>query len=122
MLVDFEKAFNSVLWEFMYSAFKFVDFQKKILWLKLFNNNTLASVIQCGIFSTSFEIKRGCKQGDQLARLDFIVSREILSILNKKNIHIKGLQYDSTPFTFSFSYHFSFQHAISVGRFISPFP
>ena len=68
MLIDFEKAFDSISWEFMYKTFEFFGFPSDtIKWLKLFNTNIQSAIIQCGFLSEFFPIKRGCKQRDPLA-------------------------------------------------------
>ena len=52
LLVDFEKAFDSVSWSFLYKTFKFFNFGTSILsWIKLFNNNVTAYISQCGFLS-----------------------------------------------------------------------
>ena len=52
LLVDFEKAFDSISWNFMYKCLHFFGFgQQFIKWIKLLNNNVKLCVIQNGIFS-----------------------------------------------------------------------
>ena len=51
MLIDFEKAFDSVFWKFLYSVLEFLGFGSGFIkWIKMFNNNITASIIQCGFF------------------------------------------------------------------------
>ena len=92
MLIDFEKAFDSISWKFMYKVFEFFNFPADIVnWIKLFNKNMESTIIQCGILSDFFTLQRGCKQGDPLACYEFIICGEILSILIKNNTLIKGI-------------------------------
>ena len=49
MLIDLEKAFDSVSWEFMYNVLTFLGFPTNIVeWVKLFNDNIIARVLQSG--------------------------------------------------------------------------
>ena len=65
MLIDFEKAFESILWNFLYRTLKFFALREKFInWIKLFNNDTKAYVLQCGFLSEPINIRRRCKQGD----------------------------------------------------------
>ena len=51
MLIDFEKAFDSVAWSFIYKVFNFFGFGENILsWLKILNCEMKASVLQNGFF------------------------------------------------------------------------
>ena len=99
MLIDFEKAFDSISWKFMYNVFAYFGFPSDIInWMKLFNNKYESAVTQCGILSHFFQLQRGCKQGDPLACYQFIICGEILSILIKTNTLIKGIIIGETEY------------------------
>ena len=52
MLIVFEKAFDSVSWNFLYSTLAIFGFDEAFIsWIKLFNNNITAFVLQCGVLS-----------------------------------------------------------------------
>ena len=92
LLVDFEKAFDSVSWSFLYKTFEFFNFGPSILsWIKLFNNNVTAYISQCGFLSDKIPIKRGCRQGDPIASYEFLICAEILSKMLTSNKNIKGI-------------------------------
>ena len=79
LIIDFEKAFDSVSWNF-------------INWIKLFNKNINAHMLQCGILSEAIPIRSSCRQGDPIAPYVFLLVAEILSLLIEKNQNIKGLK------------------------------
>jgi hypothetical protein len=55
LLTDFEKAFDSVSWEFLYSVLKFFNFGQSIIhWVKVFYNNIKSAIIQDGNMSNFF--------------------------------------------------------------------
>jgi hypothetical protein len=46
---DFEKAFDSISWDFLLSVLKFFNFGESIInWVKVFYNNISSAVIQGG--------------------------------------------------------------------------
>ena len=46
MLIDFEKAFDSISWNFLYKTLKFFGLSEKFInWIKLINNDTKAYVL-----------------------------------------------------------------------------
>ena len=102
LLVDFEKAFDSVSWA--YKTLDFFNFSNNIKsWIKLFNNDVIAYVSQCGFLSEKINIKRGCRQGNPIASYKFLLCAEIFSIIIKNNRNITGitianLQYKMTQF------------------------
>ena len=93
MLIDFEKAFDSISWKFLYNVIKFMGFGTEFIrWIKLFNCSVQASVIQCGRLSSFFTINRGCRQGDPSSPYLFILYGQILSILIQNDKNIKGIK------------------------------
>ena len=49
MLIDFEKAFESISWNFIYKTLKFFGFGNNLVrWVQLFNQDITARVLQCG--------------------------------------------------------------------------
>ena len=93
MLIDFEKAFDSVSWNFLYKVLENFGFNKNFInWIKLFNKNINAHVLQCGILSEAIPIERGCRQGDPIALYLFSLVAEILNLLIEKNPNIKGIK------------------------------
>ena len=92
MLVDFEKAFDSVSWDFLIEALNKLGFgQNFIKWIKNLNINIFTTVLQCGFLSNQICIKRGCRQGDPIAPYLFLICSLFLTILVETCGSIKGL-------------------------------
>ena len=93
MLIDFEKAFDSVSWDFLYETLKLLGFGPKMIkWITIFNTNITGYVQQCGILSQPFPINRGCRQGDPISSYLFILGAQILQVLISENHVIKGIK------------------------------
>ena len=92
LLIDFENAFDSISWSFLYKVLKFLGFGDSLIsWIKLFNNNAMLSVNQGGHLSPFFRIGRGCRQGDPVSPFLFILCVEILGIMIRNNKNINGI-------------------------------
>ena len=95
MSIDFEKAFDSLSWKFLYNTLKLFGFGDSFIsWIKTFNNDIFGYVIQSGLFSEKFRIQRGCRQGDPISPYLFILATELLFQLIDSNPNIKGINID----------------------------
>ena len=93
LMIDFEKAFDSVSWTFIQKSLKFFNFPVSIV--KWFNT-MYAGANSClsfnGQYSKWFEIQRGCRQGDPVSPYLYLICAEILSLMIRKNTDIKGIK------------------------------
>lgn len=102
LLVDFEKAFDTISWKFIDKALSFFNFGPSIKkWISVFQSNTLSAVIQAGCLSNFFKLERGCRQGDPISPYLFLICAEILSIKIKNNKNIKGIKINKTEYLIS---------------------
>ena len=92
MLIDFEKAFDSLSWTFLYKILNSFGYSENFIkWIKLFNTDITAYILQCGHLSDKILIQRGCRQGDPISSYLFLLGAEILSIVILKNPDIVGI-------------------------------
>ena len=104
LLIDFEKAFDSLSWTFLYNVLAYFGFDNTFIsWIKLFNTDIEARICQAGFLSDPIKIKRGCRQGDPISCYQFILAAEVLALLiiNNPNIvglHIGTIQYKLVQF------------------------
>ena len=97
MLVDFQKAFDSVSWIFLNKVLSLYNFGKDFCkWIKIFNTDIKAYILQSGFLSDSINIGRGCRQGDPIAAYLFLLCAEVLYLLFEDNSNIKGISINNT--------------------------
>ena len=102
LLIDFEKAFDSVAWPFIHKVLNFFNFGDSIKkWMSVFYNNIKSCVIVNGHTSSWFKLERGCRQGDPLSPYIFILCVEILAHLIRKNPDIKGVRVNGEEYLIS---------------------
>ena len=95
LLRDFEKAFDSVLWDFIHLTLEAFNFPKGIQkWVKMFQDRSNSQVSQNGCILNSFPMGRGCRQGDPISPYIFIICAELLSQTIKNCRDIRGLEID----------------------------
>ena len=93
VLVDFEKAFDSLAWDFILTSLKNFNFSSDtIKWVKSLQNNATSYVLQDGHLSEPISLGRGCRQGDPVSPYLFVLAAEILAESIGQNSKIEGLK------------------------------
>ena len=101
MLVDFQKAFDSVSWIFLNNVLKFFNFGKDFChWINILNKNIQATILPLGHLSHFFTIQRGCRQGDPIASYLFLLAAQILYLMIIYNCSINGITINSQQYKF----------------------
>ena len=91
LLIDFEKAFDTVAWSFIQKCFKFYNFKEDIInWIKAFYKNIKSTVIVNNEPTEWFPVERGCRQGDPISPYIFLLCGEILAHMIRQSDDIKG--------------------------------
>ena len=84
ILIDFEKAFDSASWSFIYQILAHLGFSEKFMnWIKLFNHNIKVTIIHCGVLSDFINIQRGADKETLLPPIYLLLlHKSILKIIN----------------------------------------
>ena len=101
LAIDLRKAFDSISFAFIKAILKFFGFSNKIInWIMTLLKDFTVEIVQAGNISKSIDIGRGCRQGDPIASLLFILCIEILliKIRTSKNVKPFQLTYQLNPF------------------------
>jgi len=92
LLVDFEKAFDSIEWMYTRKVLQKYNFGPDFIkWFNIVYKNSESCVINNGRYSEFFKLERGCRQGDPWSPYLFILTIEPLAQYIKDNINIVGL-------------------------------
>ena len=89
LLIDFEKAFDTVNWKFLFKILEFYNFGPNFIdWIQIIYNKISSCVTNNGHSSTPISIERGIRQGDPISALLFLPIVEILatSVRNDEDI------------------------------------
>uniref|UniRef100_A0A8C5BXC6 Reverse transcriptase domain-containing protein n=1 Tax=Gadus morhua TaxID=8049 RepID=A0A8C5BXC6_GADMO len=92
LTLDAEKAFDRVLWPYIFKTAKAFGFHSKFIsWLELIYKNPVAQVRVNGTLSRRFQIHKGTRQGDPMSALIFAMCMEPLAEAIRQQDNIKGL-------------------------------
>lgn len=82
MKLDFEKAYDSVNWNFLFTMLRrFGCGRKWVFWIKACVTSATLSILINGSLSSEFKMERGLRQGDPLSPLLFNIVAKGLNIL-----------------------------------------
>ena len=91
LFLDFEKAFDSVEWNFLYKTLENFNFGTNFIkWMKILYTNPIFRTKNNGWLSKTVNMQRGIRQGCPVSALLYILVSEILAIKIKENINTQG--------------------------------
>ena len=94
LMVDFEKAFDSIEWNFLILALKKFNFGEDFIrWIKLLYTNISSCLINNGTTTKYFSLTRGLRQGDPLSGYLFIIATELLAERIRQNKEVHGIKF-----------------------------
>lgn len=94
--IDFEKAFDTLEWNFMHETLNHFNFGRTFLkWIKILYSNPTIIVKNNGWLSECIRMERGIRQGCPVSALLFILSIEIMSNRIRNNSQITGFTYNT---------------------------
>ena len=93
LFLDFEKAFDSVEYNFMFKTLEKFNFGEQFIYMiNLLYNKHVFKIKNNGWISKSCEMKQGIRQGCPVSALLSILVAEILEIKIRTNNEIQGLK------------------------------
>ena len=93
LVIDFEKAFDSVSWLFIEKSLNFFNFPEGLIgWFRVLYHKPTSCVSFNGQYSAWFNLQRGCRQGDPISPYLYLICAEILSLMIRTNNKIKGIK------------------------------
>ena len=102
LTIDFEKAFDSIRWDFLYKCLKLYNFGTNFIYFtKTLYNETTTAVINKGNISKWFKAERGVRQGCPISPYSFILAVEILSSKIRSLNDTKGIKIGGTEIKIS---------------------
>ena len=102
LFIDFEKAFDSLEWNFLFKVLEVMNFGPMFRkWIQTFYSNITSCVMNNGHASDLFQLYRGVRQGCPLSGLLFVLAIEVLAQAIRENENIHGLNINDTELKLS---------------------
>ena len=93
LLIDFEKAFDSISHSFIIKTLHFFGFGYSFIkWINLLLNDVSSCINHCGNITERFKVGRSCRQGDPISPYLFILCIEIMAIKIRQDSSVKGFR------------------------------
>jgi exonuclease III len=100
--IDFEKAFDTVSWNFMYKVLNALNFGEKFIKnIKTMYNGITSCVMNNGHTSSYFKPTRGIRQGCPISANIFIIIVETIAHAIRVNPNVKGIKIGHMEFKIS---------------------
>ena len=98
LFLDFEKAFDSVEWNFLFKTLSKFYFGTNFLkWMKILYNNPMFQIKNNGWISKTSHMSRGIRQGCPISAILYLFVAEILAIKVRVNDQIEGFVCNNLP-------------------------
>ena len=93
VLIDFEKAYDTLEWQFIHNTLKFSNFGPNIRnWISVLYTDIDSGIITGGYCTNYFRISRGVRRGCPLRPLLFILAAELLAQKIRQSSESKGIK------------------------------
>jgi hypothetical protein len=100
--IDFQKAFDTVRWKFMYSVLKKMNFGPYFMHsIKTMYQNIQSCIMNNGYTSDFFTPTRGIRQGCPISAYIFILVAEVLAHSIRQNNNVKGIKINQIEYKLS---------------------
>ena len=92
LFLDFQKAFDSIEWEFLFESLKFYNFGDEFIrWIRTLYTEPVAVIKNNGWLSEKINLQRGIRQGCPVSALLFIIAVEILADSIRTDPKFRGI-------------------------------
>ena len=93
VLIDFEKAFDTLEWHFLQNTLKHFNFGPNLRnWISVMYSDVESGIINGGYVTNYFKVSRGVRQGCPLSPILFILSAELLAQKIRQSSKSKGIK------------------------------
>ena len=98
LFLDFEKAFDSVEWNFLFQTLKKINFGDKFIkWMNILYTKPMFQIKNNGWISKTCHMTRGIRQGCPISAILYLFVAEILAIEIRSNNQIEGFLCQNLP-------------------------